>query len=271
MTPTAMIPIMNMVNAMTTIQSSLSPIEVAARTQNRVFALYVLVLVVGGLLTAFLTVWLWRVTNRYNDAMKLDADARIAEATGSAAKANERAVQLELTTEELRQRNLELSYNLEAERIKRLALEKSLEPRSINPESATAIVKALSPFRGQKIQLMWFIASPESINFASQISRILLAAGWMVFPAPIQRNTDIPVGVFFSTLNPKSRQPSVLAFENAFRSAVPDLCRSPNFGGVLPFAEFRGNDGRTAKASNVSPDDVIDFCIGLKPAPTTSR
>lgn len=269
--PVAIMTLVNMVNTMTTIPSKLAPIEVAARTQNRVFILYIAVLVAGGLLTAALTVWLSRVTNRYNEVIKSDADARIAEAKDSAAKANERTAQLEAVAEELRQGNLKLSRDLETERTKRLALEKSMEPRSIDPESATAIIKALEPFRGQKVQLVWFIASPETINFASQIHRILLAAGWMVFPAPIQRHTDIPTGVHFATLNRQSERPAVVAFEEAFRTAIPDLRRSQNFGGVLPFAEFHGSDGSTAEASDITPDDVIDLWIGLKPTRSTSR
>lgn len=89
--PITIMPMANMVNAMLTIQSNSSPVDIAAKAQTNLFVLYVAVLVVGGLLTAFLTVLVWRASNRYQDAVKADADARIAEATERAAQANERA------------------------------------------------------------------------------------------------------------------------------------------------------------------------------------
>jgi len=267
-TPMTIMPIASMVKTMTTILSSLPPIEVAEKTQTRVFVLYIVVLILAGLFTAGLTVWLWLVTNRYHDVIKLDADAQIAAARENAAIANERAAQLEVTAKELQQRNLELSRDVQIETSKRLTLERSLQPRSISPESVSTVIETLRPFQRQKVQLTWLANSADSVNFGKQVERILLSAGWMVFGSALQRHAaDIPTGVFFSTLNPESRRPSVLAFEKAFKSVIPGLCRCPNFSGVLPFAEFRGIDGSTAKASEVSPDEVIVFWIGLKPAP----
>lgn len=80
-------PIVNTVIAMSTIQSSSPDIERAATQQTYLFVAYVSLL----LLTLVGTVLLYRAGNRYQDAVKRDADARIAEARSSAAQANERA------------------------------------------------------------------------------------------------------------------------------------------------------------------------------------
>jgi len=98
--PMAINPIAKVVSAMSMIQSS--PVDIAARTQARLFALYVVVLVIGGLAAAFLTVLVYRANNAYQEAIKADADARISgsnaeakRAGESAGKANERAQALE--------------------------------------------------------------------------------------------------------------------------------------------------------------------------------
>ncbi len=82
---------MNTVIAMSTIQSSSPDIERAATQQTYLFVGYVSLL----LLTLVGTVLLYRAGNRYQDAVKRDADARIAEAGSNAAQANERAQNLE--------------------------------------------------------------------------------------------------------------------------------------------------------------------------------
>jgi hypothetical protein len=86
----AIIPMAKMVNIMATIQS-VSPIEIAARNQTRLFIVYVGVLVIGGLAAALLTVLVYRAGSTYQGAVQADADARIAEAGTKAATANERA------------------------------------------------------------------------------------------------------------------------------------------------------------------------------------
>src|SRR5437868_14866892 len=79
-------PIEKIISAMTTIQSS-SPIEVAAKGQARLFAVYVLVLVVGALAAAVMTLLVYRTSNRYQSALQSDADARIKTADTRAAEA----------------------------------------------------------------------------------------------------------------------------------------------------------------------------------------
>src|SRR2546423_1829271 len=75
--------IIKTVIAMSTIQSTPTNIERAATWQTYVFVGYVFLL----LLTLAGTVLLYKAGNAYQEAVKSDADARIAEAQGGAAKA----------------------------------------------------------------------------------------------------------------------------------------------------------------------------------------
>lgn len=89
--PMAIMLIVNMINAVSTNESSPSPIQMAERAQHNLFVIYVVVLVVGGLLAALFTVLVWRAGNRYQDAVQADAKVRLEEARDSAARADERA------------------------------------------------------------------------------------------------------------------------------------------------------------------------------------
>jgi hypothetical protein len=171
-TPIAIAAIENKANVMFIANSQpSSPIETAATAHTRLFFLYVGVLVVAALATAVLTVLVWRSGNKYTDAIRADAEARIAkvqadaqtessridtaskerinqvatdsgikiaEADKKAALANERAGILEkeaatarAETEKLHEQNLSTEQKLENERSTRMELEKSLAPRFI--------------------------------------------------------------------------------------------------------------------------------------------
>jgi F0F1-type ATP synthase membrane subunit b/b' len=80
-TATIVAPIMKMMNAMSTIQTS--PIERAATQHNWLFAVYFVLLLVIALMT-----WIvWKSGNRVQDEVRKDADARIAIADSRAAEA----------------------------------------------------------------------------------------------------------------------------------------------------------------------------------------
>ncbi|HEX8072890.1 MAG TPA: hypothetical protein VF546_23290 [Pyrinomonadaceae bacterium] len=120
-------------------QSNQSPVALADRAQRRLFVLSVVFGVVAALIGALLAWLLWRANNTYQETVRAEANARIAEAGDSAAKANERAAgaeerageankaagraneragELELRAQELAQQNLELRSgvaNLEIE------------------------------------------------------------------------------------------------------------------------------------------------------------
>lgn len=82
------IPTAKVINAMAIIQSSL---ELADRAQRRVFVVSIVFGVVAALIAAFLAWLVWNANNKYQDAVKADADARIAEAGTRAATANAEA------------------------------------------------------------------------------------------------------------------------------------------------------------------------------------
>lgn len=123
-TPMAIIPIAKMVNAMAMIQS-VSPIEIAAKSERNWFVATVAWLIVGALVTGLLAVLLYKKTGKYQEALKADADARIEEAKRGAeearkdaAAANERSKQLELRIEEESRKRAEAEERLERVRKK---------------------------------------------------------------------------------------------------------------------------------------------------------
>jgi hypothetical protein len=81
---------MKAVMAINAIQSS-NPIDAATRSHNRIFAVYVAVLI----LTAVLTWLVWRSGNKVQEAVRADADARIKEAGTAALEAHVKAGKIE--------------------------------------------------------------------------------------------------------------------------------------------------------------------------------
>src|ERR1017187_2194800 len=73
------------------IPRSTTPIEAAISSNNRLFYIY-LVLVI---LVAIFTFLVWKSGNKVQDSIRYDADARIGEAKAEAAKANQHADELE--------------------------------------------------------------------------------------------------------------------------------------------------------------------------------
>ena len=81
-------PIAKLISAMATIQPS---IELADRTQRRIFVASIAFGVVAALIAALLAWLVWKANNTYQDAVKSDADARIATAESRSAQANAQA------------------------------------------------------------------------------------------------------------------------------------------------------------------------------------
>lgn len=168
--------------------------------------------------------------------------------------------------EQLRRHNLELQSQVEKERLARLQLEKSLEPRTIAPEVGTRMIGHLRGCSGQKIQLIWFITSPEISALAGQINSILIHSGWMVFQAPKERLTALPQGVCLSTAENATARTvaAAVALREALRLGELDVTDCVAWGGVLPIATFKDMAGTTVKAENASPTEVINLWIGTK-------
>lgn len=136
-------PIMKTVIAMSTIQSNPPEIERAATQQTYLFVGYIFLL----LLTAAASVFLYRAGNRYQDAVKKDADARIAEAQRVVSEADAKAAEANLgaakANEGLAKSNEEIArLTKEAEALRAEAEQAKAETAKASKIAATANERA---------------------------------------------------------------------------------------------------------------------------------
>jgi hypothetical protein len=174
--------------AIDTASSNVSPIEAATRVHNLVYLAYVAVLV----LAAFFTWLAWKTGNKVQDAIRADANARIAEADSKAeiaklgaatanegaAKANERTTALEL---ELASQKTELAKYRERAAIAErtlLELQEWKADRRLTSEQKAELTAKLLPFSGQTLNIM-VVHEYEPINLENDIGRCLTDAGWV--------------------------------------------------------------------------------------------
>jgi hypothetical protein len=143
--------------AMSTINATISEIELAAATQNRVFAIYVLFLIAGALVTAALTIWLWRATSGYQDAVKRDADSRIVTLETNLSKQRELAAKAERDLLELQER---------------------LKPRTLSAEQRRTLVATLRRARKGPVEIARLMGDSEASAFGTQLNEALEASGW---------------------------------------------------------------------------------------------
>ena len=172
---------------MLTIQSS-SPIDIADRNQTRLFILYVAVLVLGGLAAALFTVLVYRAGNKYQQAVRADADARIAEAGRGAAEAQakaaeaiERAEKLEADKLLLRERAAKAEKDL-------LQLRERVEKRRTftqrERDSTVGLLHAYLPLanrakeKGETFMIVYPSGDGEATEFANLLHHLLFQAGW---------------------------------------------------------------------------------------------
>jgi hypothetical protein len=260
-------PIGKMVNAMATIQSDLSPIEAAARAQNRVFVLYVLALVFGALLTAGLTVWLWRATNKYQDVVTRDADARIQEASAKASQADVTAKQLEHDNLALRGSVANLETQAAEARTKQAQAEASLYelqrqrlPRMLRFDSQESLNAMIESLRQNPLttEIVYKRDDSEAYSLAYQIWAVLSSAGWHVSkPAPISQ--DIPADKILEDLGAQPLGVSIAI------KAIPNNPK-PND----PYSVLTGALAKTLGQISVGrapslPDNVVRIIVMPKP------
>ncbi len=270
-TPMATIPTAKVMSAMVMTASGISPIEVAARTQHKVFVLYICILVLGGLLTAVLTVVLRQATNRYQTLVKRDADARIAEASRGAAQANERTAALEKDNLILRkdvneaagkvaeaqrdaadakaaQQRVEVELAkvgiklagqqeraAQAER-SLLELQEKLRPRTLSSEQRAKLIDALSRIPKGPVEFLHVEGDHEAFDFAEQVRDVLQKAGWDVGERTIMLGVNV-VGTLIVVHDAQSAPPYAGALQKAFASASLDLVGT--LDGKLPQSRVR--------------------------------
>ena len=106
------------------------------------------------------------------------ADERISFNEGETAKAKATASKADENAEIVKQSNLVLQTDLERERIARLKLENQLAPRHLDIDRKIALIEALKPFAGQKIEIMVPAGDSEASDYATEFEAIFKAAGW---------------------------------------------------------------------------------------------
>lgn len=132
--------------------SSPSPIDIAGRDHNRVFAAYVFVLV----LTVLGTIWVWTSGNRVQDLIRADANARISEA--------------HVKIEELTNENLKLQHILMPRRIK--VIDKGGD-NAIRIALQQEVAKHANTFA-----VIQYVPDFESETLAFDIRNTLIYFGW---------------------------------------------------------------------------------------------
>lgn len=169
---------------------NMSEIERAAKAHRNVFIIYILLLSI----TVLLSAWLFISSNKLQDAIKADADSKIEIAKTEAVKANERIANLTVTAKELEKQNLTLRTDLnnaagevailqtEAANAQRALLEiqERMKPRLITENQRLRLHEVLK--NGPKGQIRIFCVSGnlEAHNFAIQIADVLTTADWVV-------------------------------------------------------------------------------------------
>ncbi len=198
-------------------QSEKNPsIAAAEASNNRIFRWYMGFLVVVGIGTIFFTVAVFKASNKVQDAIKADADARIqalktdgdkarsdlgktnvrlTEAEGKVADANRKAEEArrdtataskeaalaneragKLELDVATQRKLTAEANERAAEAQ-LALARFRAPRALTPEQRSKFVEEMSIFKGQRVLLGTFSNSFEVVAFAQQLFQALKEAG----------------------------------------------------------------------------------------------
>jgi hypothetical protein len=191
-----------------TASSNVSPIEAATRVHNLVYLAYVTVLV----LAAFFTWLAWKTGNRVQDAIRADADARIAEAsskatalenvnltlrgqvatleTGAANAAKDVArLQKEAADSKAAQQRVELDLATQKTELAKyqeraaiaerslLEVQQKIADRDLTPVMP-ALIAALKDGPKCVVNFEVIANDAEAARFAVQIGRALREAGW---------------------------------------------------------------------------------------------
>ena len=141
-------------------QSGQSAIDAASKSNSKLFAVYIVVLVA----TALFTYLTWRSGNHLQDVITTDANARIEEAKSTAAQAAER-------TETLRQENLILQAQV-------LKLQARTEFRHLTLSQQRAISDKLRVFGGTTFGMYIYNAGDDATTLGNNITSALTNAEW---------------------------------------------------------------------------------------------
>lgn len=179
-----------MVIAMATAQAGLSPIEAATRRHGRIFAIYIVALVLTALLIAFLTWLVWDSGNKVQDVIQADADARIQEARLGVAQLQSDNLKLgrDLEDEKGKVANLQTdaanakTAQANAERAL-LELQERNKPRHLSAAQQQQIAAKLRAFAPQKANLFAYSGDNEIVGITNDLIASLsppTGAAWTV-------------------------------------------------------------------------------------------
>jgi hypothetical protein len=154
------------------------PIEAVAKRNERIFALYIVVLVVTGLLVAFFTWLVWDAGNKVQDAIRDNANAKIAEAGKDAAEANERSKVLEQSNLRLQSTVAQQQERAAAAEKELLQLKETLKDRVISDEQEQKLRQLLAGEPNGPVEVWWITSDKDSYPLALKIIDVLKKAGW---------------------------------------------------------------------------------------------
>jgi hypothetical protein len=166
---------------MTIIQTSTdSAIDAAARRNSKLFAAYIVVLLVTAIIIAVFTWLTWDSGNKLQDAIRNDANARIKEATkdiptlqraASDAKAAQQRVEIELDKQ--RERTAKAEREL-------LEVQQRIELRKLSEEQQETLKAALLRIPKIPVAIQCLLGDREGCPFAEQIKQVFVSCGWDV-------------------------------------------------------------------------------------------
>lgn len=177
--------------------SSSSSIERAVALHEKLFIAYLVVLIVAAAVTVVFTFLVWRSGNTVQDAIQTDARVKIAASTAlaesarkDAAEAIRDAAEANRGAAEAREETAKLALKVEEERRKRAEAEERLaeltgrlQSRHLNE---AAFVGALSGKPSGIAACLFQNDDPEASDFAMDVYRALLSAGWTTaIPQPL--------------------------------------------------------------------------------------
>jgi hypothetical protein len=187
---------------------------------------------------------------------------------------NERAKKLENETEGLKGQNIAAQRDLEAEKSKRLEMEKSLAPRGIGTfidKDGKSNLDPLKEFAGQELSIWYMPQDFESKNAAQYLDFEIRQAGWKVREIRPDPSVDMPGNPVLIEVASGSRRPSNMTPREAQEQNLAEV-RIRIAANTL--AEYLSNEPnnwngvrRSWDMTNSLERDALRIKIGPKPMP----
>jgi hypothetical protein len=173
----------------------------------------------------------------------------------------ERTAQAELQIAKAQESAANAQRDLETERGKRLEMEKSFAPRSLQfILSDTPNFEPLKKFAGINV-ILWYLPDAEAIRATNHIIQLITFAGWnLVSKEP---RPELSAGYFDGvSVEVRSRKdPTDL------ESAKEILRREEAADALIEFLESNNWYAHKTFADNPLPNNTIKICVGFKPSP----